>query len=141
MTEIMLSNEIMQYIHMATNILKIDIIDCMTVEDKLIFVVKKGQLGAAIGSKAKNLEKLRRLFKKNIKFVEFDEDIKRFITNLCKPYKINNVTLEDYKDSIIAKVEVNRNEKSKIIGRSGQNIDIIRKLANRHHSIRDVQIS
>ena len=60
MTEIAFSNEIMQYINMAGNILKIDVIDCMVTEDKLIFIVKKGQLGIAIGSKAKNLEKLRR---------------------------------------------------------------------------------
>ena len=70
MTEIAFSNEVMQYINMTSNIIKIDVTDCMITEDKLIFIVKKGQLGIAIGSKAKNLEKLRRLFKKNIKFVE-----------------------------------------------------------------------
>lgn len=141
MTEIAFSNEIMQYINMAGNILKIDVIDCMVTEDKLIFIVKKGQLGIAIGSKAKNLEKLRRLFKKNIKFVEFDEDKERFVLNLCKPYKINNITLNGSGDSIVAKVEVATSDKSKIIGRGGRNIDIIRKLAHRHHSIKDVQIA
>ena len=59
---------------MASNIIRIDVLDCYIANDRLIFIVKKGQLGAAIGSKAKNLEKLRRLFKKNIKFVEFDDD-------------------------------------------------------------------
>ena len=141
MTEIAFSNEIMQYINMASNILKIDIIDCMITEDKLIFIVKKGQLGIAIGSKAKNLEKLRRLFKKNIKFVEFDEDKERFVLNLCKPYKIKNVTLDGSGDSTVIKVEVTTSDKSKIIGRGGRNIDIIRKLAHRHHSIKDVQIA
>jgi transcription termination/antitermination protein NusA len=141
MTEIAFSNEIMQYINMASNILKIDVIDCMVTEDKLIFIVKKGQLGIAIGSKAKNLEKLRRLFKKNIKFVEFDEDKERFVLNLCKPYKINNITLNGSGDSIVAKVEVATSDKSKIIGRGGRNIGIIRKLAHRHHSIKDVQIA
>jgi N utilization substance protein A len=113
----------------------------MVTEDKLIFIVKKGQLGIAIGSKAKNLEKLRRLFKKNIKFVEFDEDKERFILNLCKPYKINKITLDGSGESIVAKVEVVTSDKSKIIGRGGRNIDIIRKLAHRHHSIKDVQIA
>jgi len=141
MTEIAFSNEIMQYINMTSNILKIDVIDCMVTDDKLIFIVKKGQLGIAIGSKAKNLEKLRRLFKKNIKFVEFDEDKERFILNLCKPYKINNITLDGSGDSIVAKVEVATSDKSKIIGRGGRNIGIIRKLAHRHHSIKDVQIA
>lgn len=141
MTEIMLSNEAMQYINMASNIIRIDILDCMIADDKLIFIVKKGQLGAAIGIKARNLERLRRLFKKNIKFVEFDTDKERFILNLCKPYKINNVVLEGSGDSTIAKVEVDWGDKSKIIGKDGRNIDIIRKLAHRHHSIKDVQIT
>jgi len=140
MTDILLSNENMQYINMAGKITKTDILDCMIADDKLIFIVKKGQLGAAIGIKAKNLEKLRSLFKKNIKFVEFDDDKGRFIINLCKPYKINNIILEGEGDSTVAKLEVDISDKSKIIGKGGRNIDVIRKLAKRHHSIRDVQI-
>jgi N utilization substance protein A len=103
--------------------------------------VKKGQLGAAIGIKAKNLERLRNLFKKNIKFVEFDDDKERFIINLCKPYKVNNIVLEGSDESVVAKVEVDVSDKSKIIGKAGRNIDLIRKLANRHHSIKDVQVT
>ena len=112
----------------------------MNTDDKMIFIVKKGQLGAAIGIKAKNLERLRGLFKKNIKFVEFDEDKERFIINLFKPYKINNVILEGEDNSAVVKVEVDVSDKSKIIGKGGRNINIIRKLAHRHHSIKDVQI-
>ena len=141
MTDIMLSNENMQYINMASGITKTDILDCMIAEDKLIFIVKKGQLGAAIGIKAKNLERLRGLFKKNIKFVEFDDDKEQFILNLCKPYKVNTVVLEGGGESIIAKVTVDSSDKSKIIGKGGRNIDIIRKLAHRHHAIKDVQIT
>ena len=140
MTDIMISNESMQYINMASNVTKTDILDCMITDDKLLFIVKKGQLGAAIGIKAKNLERLRSLFKKNIKFVEFDSDKERFIINLFKPYKITNLTLEGEDDSIVAKVEVEVSDKSKIIGKGGKNIDIIRQLARRHHSIKDVQI-
>ena len=140
MTDIMISNETIQYINMASGVTKTDILDCMVTEDKLIFIVKQGQLGAAIGIKAKNLERLRNLFKKNIKFVEFDDDKERFIVNLFKPYKINNLTMEGEEDSIVAKVEVEVSEKSKVIGKGGRNIDIIRQLARRHHSIKDVQI-
>jgi len=141
MTEIMLSNDAMQYINMASNIVKIDILDCMIADDKLIFIVKKGQLGAAIGIKANNLERLRRVFKKNIKFVEFDSDKEKFILNLCKPYKVNGIVLEGEGDLTVAKVTVDSSDKSKIIGKGGKNIEIIRKLAHRHHSVKDVQIT
>ena len=140
MTDIFLSNENMQYINMAAKVTKTDILDCMISNEKLIFIVGRGQLGAAIGIKAKNLEKLRRLFKKTIKFVEFDSDKQKFVENLCKPYKVVGVSLEGEDENIIAKVEVNPSDKSKIIGKEGRNIEIIRQLAKRHHSIRDVQI-
>ena len=140
MTDIYLSNENMQYINMVSKTTKTDIIDCTISEDHLVFIVRKGQLGAAIGRKAKNLEKLRILFKKNIKFVEFDEDKEKFVLNLCKPYKIKNISLENEGDSVIAKIEVDLGDKSKIIGKGGRNIEIIRELARRHHSIKDVQV-
>jgi len=140
MTDILISNESMQYINMATKILKIDILDCIVTDDRLIFIVKKGNLGIAIGIKGKNLEKLRSLFKKNIKFVELDDNKERFIQNLCKPYKINNISIEGSGDSTIVKIEASTSDKSKLIGKGGSNIDIIRRLAHRHHSIKDVQI-
>lgn len=140
MTDILLSNENMQYINMASKITKTDILDCVISDEKLIFIVQQGQLGAAIGIKAKNLERLRGLFKKNIKFVEYHSSKEQFIINLCKPYKIKKVELEGDDDSTVAKVEVEVSDKSKIIGKGGRNIEIIRQLAQRHHSFRDVQI-
>ena len=125
---------------MASKITRADILDCMVVGDRIIFIVKKGNLGIAIGNKAKNLEKLRNLFKKNIKFVESDPNKEKFVHNLCKPYKINNIVLEGSGDSTVAKIEASTSDKSKLIGKGGRNIDIIRKLANRHHSIKDVQV-
>jgi len=69
MAEIILSNETVQYINLASNYSGASIRDCVVEDDRVIFIVEKGQLGIAIGSKAKNLEKLRSLFKKSVKFV------------------------------------------------------------------------
>lgn len=140
MVDIKFSNENMQYINMASRITRTTIINCVITDDNLIFIVNNGQIGQAIGKNAKNLKKLRNLFKKNIKFVEYSKDKKTFIKNLCKPYKVNDITFEGSEENIIAKVEVDPSEKSKIIGKGGKNIEIIRNLAQRHHSIKDVQI-
>jgi N utilization substance protein A len=142
MVEITFSNETVQYINMASKYSKASIKDCLVEDDRIIFVVEKGQLGIAIGSKAKNLEKLRTLFKKNIKFVEFDDDKERFIRNLCKPYQISNIITEGDENSSMVRVriEVSPRDKSKLIGKGGRNINMIRKLAQRHHPIKDVQI-
>jgi len=141
MSEILFSNEIMQCINMASNVTKAGIIDCIiTDDDKIIFIVKKGQLGLAIGNKAKNLERLRNIFKKTIKFVEFDDNPQAFVTNLFKPYTLKNLTFEGEGDNVVAKVEVEHSDKSKIIGKGGRNINVIRQIAKRHHNIKDVQI-
>ena len=103
-------------------------------------MIKKGQLGRAIGPKAKHLEKLKKTLNKNIKIVEYDENKDRFIINLFKPYKIQSLDMKKINSDIIAHVEVNPRDKSKIIGKNGRNIETIRELARRHHSIKDVQI-
>ena len=139
MSEITFSNETVQYISLASKYSGASIKDCVIEDDRIIFVVNKGDMGIAIGSKAKKLEKMRILFKKNVKFVEFDDDKKRFIENLCKPYKINNIDIEGDNSSVV-KIEVNPRDKSKLIGKGGRNINMIRKLARRHHTIKDVQI-
>mgnify|MGYP001636578491 CR=1 FL=1 len=95
MSEIVLSNETVQYINLASKYSGASILDCVVEDDRVIFIVAKGQLGIAIGSKAKNLEKLRTLFKKIVKFVEFDEDKTRFVENLCKPYNVTKVSFEE----------------------------------------------
>lgn len=140
MTEITLSNETVQYINLASKYSGASIKDCVVTDDRIVFVVEKGQLGIAIGSKAKKLEKLRNLLKKNVKFVEFDEDKKKFIQNLCKPHIVNNIIFEGDDNESIVKVEVSPRDKSKLIGKGGRNINMIRQLAQRHHPIKDVQI-
>jgi len=140
MAEIILSNETVQYINLASKYSGASIRDCVVEDDRVVFIVERGQLGIAIGSKAKNLEKLRMLFKKSVKFVEFDEDKTRFVQNLCKPYTVTKVSFEENEGGSVARIEVNPQDKSKLIGKGGRNINMIRKMAQRHHNIRDVQI-
>ncbi|MFO7676819.1 MAG: NusA-like transcription termination signal-binding factor [Thermoplasmatota archaeon] len=139
MAEITFSNETVQYISMATKYTKAAIIDCIIEDDRIIFVVEKGQVGIALGSKAKHLEKLRALFKKNVKFVEYDSDKQRFIRNLCKPYEVDDIAF-DGEEEVLVRIMVNARDKSKLIGKGGRNINMIRKIAQRHHHIKDVQI-
>ena len=140
MAEIILSNETVQYINLASKYSGASIMDCIVEDDRVVFIVEKGQLGIAIGSKAKNIEKLRSLFKKNVRFVEFDDDKTRFVRNLCKPYEVTKVSFEENDGGSVAKIEVHAKDKSKLIGKGGRNINMIRKMAQRHHLIKDVQI-
>ena len=140
MGEITLSNEEMQKIRIASDVTKVDVVDCVETEDKIIFVLKKGFIIFALGRNAKNVDTLRKFFKKNVRFVELDDDEEKFIINLFKPFKIESITIEKVGKRNVAKVEVNSRDKSKVIGKNGRNINAIRELAKRHSSVDDVQI-
>ncbi len=140
MSQIILSNETVQFINLASKTTNAQVMDCLVEDDRVIFIVGKGNLGIALGRKAKNLERLSHLLKKMVKFVEYDEDKKKFIENLCKPYKVLSVAFEGSDQEQVAKIEVDIKDKSKLIGKGGRNITMIRKLAQRHHPIKDVQI-
>jgi len=53
---------------------------------------------------------------------------------------VTKVNFEDNDGGIIARIEVQAKDKSKLIGKGGRNINMIRKMAQRHHRIKDVQI-
>lgn len=140
MSDISLNNKNVQYINMASRVTKADIIDCLISGEMLVFIVRKGHMGIAIGRKGKNLDKLRGLFKKSIKFVEYNKDTKQFIENLFKPYKLEDIEMKGEEDSPVVRVKVKPSEKAKVIGKAGKNIEVIRQLAQRHQNVKDVQI-
>lgn len=120
--------------------LKINIIDMVEEEDKLTFVVEKGQLGLALGKGARNLQTLKNVFNKEVKILEYDDDVERFIRNLFKPHTIDSVALESEEDGIFARVTVKPEDKGKAIGKAGRNINVIRQLARRHHNIVELKV-
>ncbi|HEX16962.1 MAG TPA: NusA-like transcription termination signal-binding factor [Thermoplasmatales archaeon] len=140
MAERVISTEDIHKMRLASSLTKADIIDCIEDEDTLIFIVSKGFLGLAIGKNARNVERLREIFRKNVRFVELDDDEKRFIINLFKPFKVEDVRIEDVGNRKVAKLKVSPTEKSKVIGKGGRNVRIAREIAQRHSSIDDIQI-
>ncbi|RLF43210.1 MAG: NusA-like transcription termination signal-binding factor, partial [Thermoplasmata archaeon] len=106
MAERVISNEDMQKIRLATSITKADVIDCVEDDDTIVFVVSRGFLGVAIGKNARNIERLKEIFKKNVRFVELDDDEERFVANLFKPFKIEEIRIEKVGNRNVARLKV-----------------------------------
>jgi N utilization substance protein A len=134
--DITLTNEEMRFIAVAEGCIKTRIIDCLNDPHRLTFVVEKGKLGKAIGKNAKNLTQLQKVFRKDVKFVEFDDHKEQFIKNLFKPYELTNIEINDQG----IQVEVKPSDKGKAIGKNGHNINIIRQIAKRHHEIDQLKV-
>ncbi len=138
--EIRLSNEEMQYIALAEDVTNAPIIDCIEMDDRVTFIVEHGKLGKAIGKNAKNLKRLENMLNKEIKFVENDEDTKRFILNLFKPFDVEEVVVMEGEDGSQVNVTITPEDKGKAIGANGRNINILREIAKRHHNVTRLKV-
>ncbi len=149
MSELDLSMETIGLMNEAEKRLRAKIIDAIDEGERIVFITGKGHLGQALGKEAKNLEMMRQLLKKDVKFVEYDEDKQVFVRNLFKPFDVATIRMEtggtttddgEERVRLRAIVEVEAKDKGKAIGKGGRNISSIRHIAKRHHDIDEVQV-
>ena len=125
---------LMKFISLFETLTRAKVKDCIE-GDPLIFVVKKGEIGKAIGKKGANIRKVENLIKRKIKIIEFDEDIIVFVSNIIAPVKAEEITK---KDNIIVIKDSDPKTKGKIIGRDSQNRKFCRKIVSRYFDIDDI---
>ena len=118
--------------------------DCVVDEDlnRIIFVVKKGDVGAAIGRKGKNIRLLEKMTGKKHEIIEHSESPAEFIKNALRPAHVNEIRITERPDGkTIAVVAVNPKDKGVAIGKNGRNAERIRFLARRYFQIQNVSIT
>lgn len=138
MGEIRLTAESIQYIALFENMTRAKILDCIQEEERLVYVVKQGDMGLAIGKNGENINRVKKALDKPIELVEYSEDPVTFIKNAFGPVSVSSVNLTSKNGKRLAYVEVPNKEKGLAIGRNGKNIEKVKMLARRHHTIEDV---
>lgn len=88
---IKLDSECLKHINLFQSVTKASVKDCIIDNDRILFVVNKGQAGLAIGKSGVNIKNLRRLLKKNIEVIEFSESLPEFLNNVFRPLKVTEV--------------------------------------------------
>ncbi len=142
MSEVRLSTEGIRYIALFENLTGARAKDCYedSENNRLIFVVKGGDMGLAIGRGGEHINRVKKAIGKHIEIIEHSEDPVEFVKNAFHPVSIKNVNIVQKNDKRIAYVEVLTKEKGLAIGRDGKNIEKVKKLSSRHHNIEDVII-
>jgi len=102
--------------------------DCFFSREKLIFVVKEGEIGRALGRNKTNVERLEHILNKKIKIVEFNDDMVQFIINLMAPLRVKDIREED---GLVTVMGPDTKTKGLMIGSRAQNLreyeNIVRK--------------
>jgi N utilization substance protein A len=134
----------MKYIQLLQNMTGATVVDCIVdeEEDTILFTVKKGEVGLAVGKGGEKIKRFRGMTNKLVEIYEYIPDAEKFIRNALKPAKVKDVRLVDRMEGKkIAMVNVEPKDKGIAIGKNGSNIKKIRFLANRYFKLDTVVIN
>jgi N utilization substance protein A len=142
-TKIKLTGEEMRYIALFESVTGAIAKDCI-IDDKLnriVFVVKPGNVGLAVGKQGANVKTLKRMTSKTIELVEYADDLSTFIKHSFAPAKVNEVRITDRSDGKkMVVVMIESKDKGIAIGKNGRNAEKTRFLVKRYFDVDNVVI-
>ena len=144
MPEVSFTTETMRYIALFESLTGAHAKDCLVLEGedgRIVFVVKSGDMGLAIGKNGSNINRVNKQIGRHVEVIEYSEDPKEFVRNLFQPAAVKNVAISTKGDRQIAIVDVAAKDKGLAIGKNGRNINKVKLLAQRHHTVDDVVIN
>jgi len=133
----------MRYITLFESITGATAKDCIIDSDanRIIFVVKKGDMGMAIGKNGTNVKRATKLIGKPVELVEAGDTPEELIKNALFPAKVYATKIfKDTSGRLVAHVAVDPKDKGLAIGKDGLKIRKARMLAKRYFDIDNVII-
>jgi N utilization substance protein A len=144
LSNIKITEHEMKYMALLGNMTGATVMDCIVDEDEdtIIFAVKKGEVGLAVGKGGEKIKRFRRMTNKQVEIYEYVEEPEKFIRRALKPARVKSIRLVDRVASgRIAMVDVETKDKGIAIGRNGQNIKKVRFLAKRYFNLDNIVIN
>lgn len=111
--------------------------DCISEDEKLIFIVEENEMGKAIGRNGANIKKIEGMLKKKVRLVEFSNDVLQFVRNLAYPIEISDAKNEDGIVTIHGKDTATR---AMLIGRERSNINHLADIVKRYFDIKEIKV-
>jgi len=125
----LLNTEDIQLMNAFESITHVIAVDCFQAEDTIVFLVKQGQLGKAIGKGGETINRARRKFGKRLAIFENSDNPRDFVIKACKPLRAN----PNIGDEI--RIDVPRGQREEI---SGRQIRILKELIKRKLNVSKV---
>ncbi len=125
-----------RYIEELRILTKATALDCVIDErfERVIYVIKKGDMGLAIGKKGENIRRLQNVLGKRVEMVEYAEDPIEFLINVFKPAEIARIERSDEDGPMNVYVR-KKGDLGLAIGKGGANIEKARMLARRFSGV------
>ena len=144
MPEIKLTSEELSLISMFNGMTGATARDCIIDEkqNRLIFVVAKGQMGLAIGREGGSVKKLERAVRRPVEVVEWGDTVEDLIKGCLGAKYVQRIETVDRLDGTKGYVVyVDPRKKGAVLGLGGRNAEKLRMLARRHFDVGNLQIT
>ena len=111
--------------------------DCIINPESITFIVKKGDIGKAVGKQGSIIKRIKKEIGKEVNVYEHSDKPEEFIKNLLFPVKIKNIEIQNN----TATVKVDKQDKKRAIGKEGKKIKKVREIIRRHYpEIKEIKI-
>jgi N utilization substance protein A len=137
-----LTDEARRYIAVLEEETDVGATDCVVDDeyDRVVFVVPPGSMGRVIGPGGEHVERLERKLGRDVEVVEGATTPEDFVANALAPAAVYNVTVSE-NDTTVASAEVDHDDTGVAIGKGGRNIDLARRLVERHFGIDEIELT
>ena len=121
-----------RYIEELRILTKATALDCIIDDrfERVIYVIRQGDMGLAIGKKGDNIRRLQNVLGKRIEMVEYAETPESFVMNIFKPADVSGIERPAENGPINVFVR-KKNDLGIAIGKGGCNIEKARLLTRR----------
>jgi len=130
-----------RYIEELRILTKATALDCIIDPrfERIVYVIKKGDMGFAIGKKGDNIRRLEGVLGKKVEMVEYDELIEGFLENIFRPAQVIKFDRDDGSKKINT-IVANRADVGIAIGKNGATIEKARILMKRFYGYEVAEI-
>ncbi|MBS3816334.1 MAG: NusA-like transcription termination signal-binding factor [Candidatus Thermoplasmatota archaeon] len=139
--DVSFNEKTLRYISLFEKITDAEVVDCVDIPEKVIFLVAEGEIEKAIGKGGQNVTKVSDSIERNVHVIEYSEEPEELLENIFYSYDVKDVTIEEKNDVMHGTVEVAPENKARAIGNNGRNLSIARKIMMRHSEISSVSVA
>ena len=137
-----LGTEEIRYIGLFESLTGATVMDCIVEDEgRVVYVVKEGEVGLAVGKSGANIQRVRELIGKSVEVIEYSDNPALFVKNILRPAQVRSAHVSQRKgNKSVVMLDIPKKDRGLAIGKEGKNILRAKHLMKRHHNIDDVMI-
>lgn len=143
MIQIKYDASMMKYFSIFENITHVSAKDCFPVNETIIFFVNPGKAKIAVGKQGINIKKLSSMINKEVKVIEFSNEVIGLVKNVIFPLRAISVevAMDNENQKIINIAFKSSKERRFLLDNNQKKLKLLKDIVKRYHKdINDIRI-